>query len=245
MTTERHLLLLGGMMCDQRVWKHQLQELAGGFDSIQVADLTGSDSIQRLAASALAAAPDRFVLAGLSLGGIVAFECFRQAPGRITHLVLLDTNPFAEKPERQALRDPEIRRAVSGELREMMVDGFKPAYLGSRCRDDQAMLGEILDMAMDLGPGVFARQSVALRDRPDSSATLDRIQCPTAVVCGAEDVLCPLAYHQFMAAHIPSASLTALEGCGHLAPLESPGEVNRIILELSEKPSESTHETKH
>ena len=245
MTGERHLLLLGGMMCDQRVWKHQLQGLAGGFDSIQVADLTGADTIHQMAASALAAAPDRFMLAGLSLGGIVAFECVRQAARRISHLVLLDTNPFAEKPERQALRDPEIRRAVSGELREMMVDGFKPAYLGSRCRNNQALLAEILDMAMDLGPGVFARQSVALRDRPDSTTTLETIQCPTAVVCGAEDVLCPPAYHQFMAEHIPAASLAALEGCGHLTPLESPGEVNRIFLELSKKPSELTHETKH
>lgn len=226
------LVLLPGMMCDARVWRAQCDALAGDCDPIVVADLTQSDSIEGLARDALQQAPPCFALAGLSLGGIVAFECWRRAPERITHLALIDTNPFAEKSERQALRGGEVERARQGELRAMMVDGFKPAYLGSRARSDEALQRTILDMAMDLGAAVFERQSLALRDRPDSADTLPTIDSPTAVVCGEEDVLCPVRYHEHMAGRIPDAELAVLEGCGHLAPMEAPARVNDLLRRL-------------
>ncbi len=62
------------------------------------------------------------------MGGIVAFEMWRQAAQRITHLALLDTNARAEIPERQALRQMQIDRAHRGELRELMMEELKPKY---------------------------------------------------------------------------------------------------------------------
>jgi pimeloyl-ACP methyl ester carboxylesterase len=59
-------------------------------------DTGGADTFEALAKSVLAAAPDSFALAGLSMGGILAMEVIRQAPDRVSHLALMDTNPFAE-----------------------------------------------------------------------------------------------------------------------------------------------------
>jgi pimeloyl-ACP methyl ester carboxylesterase len=215
------LLLLPGLMCDARLFAPQVEALAG-LAPVAVGDLTGAPTVQGLAASVLAAAPDRFALAGLSMGGIVAMEVVRQAPGRVARLALLDTNHRAETPERQALRGPQIARALAGELRAVLVEEMKPLYLAPENRDRGAVLDTILDMALALGPEVFARQSAALRDRPDQAATLRRVGVPTLVLCGRHDALCPPERHAEMASLVPGARLTVVEGAGHLPTLERP-----------------------
>ncbi|MEK6215635.1 MAG: alpha/beta hydrolase [Boseongicola sp.] len=77
----------------------------------------------------LAEAPDRFALAGLSMGGIVAMEVLRQAPGRVTSLALLDTNPLAETDAVKVCRAPQIAKARAGQLDSVMRDEMKPNYL--------------------------------------------------------------------------------------------------------------------
>lgn len=219
------LVLIPGMMCDHRVWENQIRALRARCDTITVADLSGAASIETLAERVLASAPPRFALAGLSMGGIVAFEMWRRAADRITHLALLDTNPAAETTGRQARRLTEIEAALAGNLREVMVESMKPLYLARCHRDNRGLLDVILAMALDLGPDVFRDQSLALRDRPDSSATLPTINCPTLVLCGREDSLCPVEYHSDMAEQIPDADLVVLSRCGHLSPLEQPDAV--------------------
>lgn len=219
-------------MCDERVWAGQCSDLRDRTTEIMIGDLTRSSSIEGMARDILADAPERFALAGLSMGGIVAFEMWRQAPTRITHLALFDTNAAREKPERRSRRPGEIKKAFDGELREMMIEEFKPNYLGARSRADAVLLKTILDMALDLGAAVFERQSLALRDRPDSRPTLGTITCPSIVVCGREDVLCPPHYHEIIADGIPQATLTILDDCGHMTPLERPHATSQLLDEL-------------
>ena len=226
------MLLVGGMMCDQRLWQHQLPVLREHCDTVMIADLTRSSSIERMALDAIDIAPAEFALAGLSMGGIVAFELWRRVPERITHLALLDTNPAAESEERRQRRTLEIQVAKSGQLSELMIRDFKPNYLSESSRRDTRLLAEVLDMAVSLGVDVFERQSIALRDRPDSRDTLATITCPTAVICGRQDTLCPPETHQFMAASIRDAELTIIDDCGHLSPLERPQEVTAALLGL-------------
>ena len=57
-----------------------------------------------IAKSILAAAPERFALAGLSMGGYISYEIMRQAPERVTKLALLDTGSRADPPERKEQR---------------------------------------------------------------------------------------------------------------------------------------------
>ena len=183
-----HLVLLPGMMCDERMWAAQLEKL----DIPTSVPLTVEFSnFSDAAADILKKAPDEFALAGLSMGGILAFEILRQAPSRVTHLALIDTNPFADSEDRRSLRLEQIERVLDGELRELAVDSLKPMYLAESNRGDDKLLNVILDMALDLGPEVFRLQSLALRNRVDSVDILRFISCPTVVICGAEDTLCP------------------------------------------------------
>ncbi len=226
---EKNLLLLPGMMCDERLWKRQIEALNV---NCLVADLMSHDNIPDMAAAILDSAPDMFAAAGLSMGGIVAFELWRQAPQRITHLALLDTNPYADTPDKRTMRMDQVRQVLSGQLKKLATDSLKPAYLASANRDNQELLDEILAMALDAGEEVFERQSLALKDRADSVTTLDTIDCPTAVICGAEDHICPPAYHELMARRIPGARLVVIENCGHLATMEQPDIVNRELQRL-------------
>lgn len=196
---------------------------------VEVGDISSASSVAAIAGAVLAAAPRSFALAGLSMGGIVALEMWRQAPGRIERLALLDTNFRAEPPERQRGREIQIRRARMGQLETLLREELKPNYLAACHRDNKALLDEVLAMGMELGSEVFVAQSRALRDRPDSTATLADIDCPTLVLCGDEDLLCPPDLHRQLARGIPEARLRIIENCGHLSTLEQPTVVTNAM----------------
>jgi pimeloyl-ACP methyl ester carboxylesterase len=208
------LVLIPGMMCDARMWGGLLPHAWHYLPK-------GADTVQALAADLLQHAPPTFALAGLSMGGIIAMEVLRQAPDRVTRLALLDTNPCAETPAVQALRAPQIARALAGDLAGVLRCDMKPNYL---CPGPNraALLDLCMDMALTLGPEVFAAQSRALRDRPDQTATLAAYRGPALVLMGAADQLCPRARHDLMHALMPQSRLAIIEGAGHLPTLEQP-----------------------
>ncbi len=223
------VLYLPGMMCDARLWQPQTSVLP--YPAFH-ADTGKADNIETMATQALSVAPSKFALVGLSMGGILAFEIWRQAPERVSHMALLDTNPHADAPERRPIRMQQIEAVLAGGLREIAVEELKPLYLAEINRDNEALLQLLLDMALDLGPSVFEQQSVALRDRVDSVPMLGGIDCPTLVLCGAEDHLCPVEYHELMAERIPGATLEVVDNCGHIASLEQPDAVNSALRQL-------------
>lgn len=214
------VVLLPGMMCDARLFAPQIASLSQSR-AVMVAPLVAHDTTAALAAEVLAHAPPVFALAGLSMGGIVAMEIMARAPDRVARLALLDTNPRAELPEVQARRQPQVDRALAGELAAIMRDEMKPNYL-SDGPQKAAILDLCMEMALDLGPEVFARQSIALRDRPDRQDTLRGVRVPTLVLCGQDDRLCPLERHELMHRLVPGSTLTVLPGAGHLPTLEQP-----------------------
>ncbi|MCZ8130850.1 MAG: alpha/beta hydrolase [Steroidobacteraceae bacterium] len=221
------VLLLPGMMLDRRMYGGQLTALAGA--PAIVGDLTRGESIETLATQVLAEAPPRFALVGMSMGGIVALEIWRRARERVTHLALLDTTPHPDKPQRRELRMEQIAKVETGKLRDVLVESMKPLYLARRNRTSRRLLQSIVDQAVGLGPDVFRRQSLALRDRPDSVATLATIDCPALVLCGREDALCPVEWHVAMADAMPRADLVVLAECGHLSTMEEPAAVTAAL----------------
>jgi pimeloyl-ACP methyl ester carboxylesterase len=216
------------MMCDARMFGAQIA--AFSYErSVMTAPIAEHDTVTALARDVLQAAPPQFALVGLSMGGIVAMEVFRQAPERITHLALLDTNPKAETPAIAAKRQPQIAKVQQGALRSVMRDEMKPNYL-----TDGPNMGQILDLCMamaeTLGPDVFVRQSHALQSRPDQQDTLRGVQVPTLILCGEDDTLCPLHRHELMHDLIPHSTLTVIANAGHLPTLEQPDATNEALV---------------
>lgn len=214
------LVLLAGMMCDGRLFADMPPHI--------YLPITAHDTVAAIAADVLSKAPETFALGGLSMGGIVAMEIVKQAPNRITRLALMDTNCEAETDAIKAFRQPQIDKALAGNLQSVMRDEMKPKYLadGPRRAD---VLDLCMDMAMGLGPDVFAAQSRALRDRVDYKDTLKNWRKPTLILCGSEDRLCPLHRHELMADLMPQAALTVIDNAGHLPPLERPNATHQAL----------------
>ncbi|MGC6454160.1 MAG: alpha/beta fold hydrolase [Candidatus Puniceispirillaceae bacterium] len=228
----RDLILLPGMMCDARLFAPQIAALQDRV-RVMVPLPVCAPEMSRLAANVLADAPDRFALGGVSMGGILAMEIMRQAPQRVTHLALIDTNPFAERDEMKARRGPQMEAVRHGRLATVMRDEMKPNYFTHR--DDSAALRDLaMAMATDLGADAFIAQSLALRDRPDYEETLRAVTCPTLILCGRHDHLCPVERHEAMKAMIPHARLCIIEDAGHLPTIETPDIVTIALQELLE-----------
>lgn len=214
------LVLLPGMMCDDRVFTPQIRAF-GSERAIMVAPITQGERIEQIAASLLDQLPERFALAGHSMGAIVAMEVLKRIPGRITRLCLMSTDPLPETPAVAARREPLIVGVQAGRLAEVMRDMMPPGFLAPG-PDRLDIQNRLADMASDLGAGVFIAQSRALQRRPDQQGTLHRCKMPVRILCGDTDPLTPVRRHEFMASLVPDAQLSIIPGAGHIPTLEQP-----------------------
>lgn len=227
MAAKTKLVLVPGLLCTRALWAPQLAGLADIAD-MTVPDHTRHDTMAGIAKSILVDAPERFALAGLSMGGYIAYEIVRQAPERVTRLALLDTGSGADTPERKELRlkrNELARREGAGAVQDELM----PVLIHKDRLADKAFTGLIRQMAEDIGVDGLIRQHAAIMGRADSRPLLAHIRCPTVVIVGREDALTPLAMAQEIAAGIPGARLEIIPHCGHLSTLEQPEAVNRIL----------------
>ncbi|UCV08998.1 alpha/beta fold hydrolase [Dechloromonas denitrificans] len=223
------ILLLPGLLNDASLFAEQMIALSA-LGSVQVGDLTRSDSIAELAADVLAGAPDgRLVLVGLSMGGYVAFEIMRTAPQRVAALVLMDTTARPDTPEASALREELIKLAETD--LEAVTERLLARLSHPDLMNQPAVRGVIQSMASGLGKEVFIRQQRAIMSRPDSRPMLAGIACPTLVICGREDQITPPEMAEEIAAGIKQAELKIVEHCGHLATLDQPEQVSNLLLD--------------
>lgn len=220
-------VLVPGLLCSPRLYAEQLPALWRS-GPVTVASHRHDDSMAAIAGRILAAAPPRFALAGLSMGGYLAFEIMRQAPHRVERLALLNTSAHPDTAEASAGRREQIAMAEDGKLTEV-VDLLAQRWLRAAVRGDQALLGVIRQMADETGPEAFARQQAAIMSRPDSRPGLTAIGCPTLVVAGTEDEVTVPGHGEEIASLIPRARLVMIPDCGHLSTLERPEAVTRAL----------------
>lgn len=223
----RTLVLLPGLLNDHRLWAHQVAGLEPLARCV-VADLTLDDTLAGMAARVLAAAPERFALAGLSMGGYVALEILRRAPERVEALALLDTTARPDAPDQTQRRKDAVALAKAGGFDKIM-----PTMLPVLVYPDHLALervgGLAKAMARAVGPDAFARQQNAIMHRPDSRPGLPRVACPTLVLVGADDAATPPERAEEMAELIPGARLEVIDRCGHLSTLEQPEAVTAAM----------------
>jgi pimeloyl-ACP methyl ester carboxylesterase len=222
-------VLVPGLNCSARLYSDQIPPL-WQFGPVMVADHRRDDSMAAIARRVLAAAPPRFALGGLSMGGSIAFEILRQAPDRVAKLALLDTGAGAELPERTAQRRPLIQLAEQGRFGEITEDQF-PLLVYRKRHGDAALKAIVRAMNEETGPEAYCRQQQAIIDRPDSRPGLAAIACPTLVLVGDDDQLTPPVLAREMAAGIPGARLVVVPECGHLSTLERPQAVTAALVD--------------
>jgi len=223
------LVLVPGLTCTARLYAPQVAAL-WPFGQVAVADHRRDDDMMAIAARILADAPPRFALAGLSMGGYIAFAMMRQAPERIAKLALLDTSARPDTTEQSAGRNTQIVMAQGGRYGEI-PDLSIPRYLNAKHQRDERLTTIVRQMIAETGPEAFVRQLNAIMSRPDSRPALASIKCPTLVLVGADDAATPPELNKEIAAGIPGAKLTIIPDSGHLTTLEQPDAVNAALSE--------------
>jgi pimeloyl-ACP methyl ester carboxylesterase len=221
------LVLLPGLLNTRRLYERQIADLADLAEPI-VPELWHHDSIGAMAEATLKMAPERFALAGFSMGGYVAFEILRRAPERVTHLALMDTQATPDTPEATTRRKGFIEQTKLGRFHGVQPS-LLPQIVHREHLGDQAVIQPIVEMAAEVGADGFCRSQVAMIARADSRPLLIEITQPTLVLVGRQDMATPLVRAQEMAADISHSQLVVLDKCGHMSPLEKPAEVSAAL----------------
>lgn len=223
------MVLVPGLLCTARLYAEQVPVL-WRFGPVMIADHRRDDTAAAIAARILAAAPPRFALAGLSMGGYLALEVMRQAPDRVARLALLDTNARGDTPEISERRRRQIELAQNGRLGEI-VDQQLPLFVHRDRRGDTSLIEIVRVMAEETGVEAFVRQQRALIGRADLRSHLAAIRCPTLVLVGDGDELTPPTLAKEIAGSITGARLVVVPASGHLSTLEPPVAVNTALVE--------------
>lgn len=223
-----NILWLPGLLCDAAVWAPL--QMPG-----TVADYGDARTIAQMAERALAQAPaGPLAVAGHSMGGRVAFEILRLAPGRVARVALLDTgaHPLAEGEAGEKERAGRLRllaiarrdgmRAMAADWTQGMVH---PSRLGG------PVFEAVLDMFERKTPDLFEAQIHALLQRPDARPQLPHVACPALLLAGEQDGWSPPAQHRAMAGAMPNARLVVVPDAGHMSPMEQPAAVRAALLE--------------
>lgn len=227
------LLLVPGLMCDHTVWDPVIPALSASR-TCSVVDHRNTNTLGQMAAQLLDDAPDRFLLAGHSMGGRVAMEVVRIAPHRVAGLALLDTGYLAKADGEEG--DEEVRKrmallhiAQTQGVRAMAQEWVKGMVHPNRL-SDSVLLEAILKMFERKSAEIFANQLHALIERPDATPVLQSIQVPSLILCGLQDSWATPAQHQAMQYQVPHAVISMIDGAGHMAPMERPQAVSESML---------------
>lgn len=218
------LVLLPGSLSDAQVWSHQVDAL-GDIAEIQVPHILGLDSLESMAEAVVAHAPQRFALAGFSMGGRVALEIYRRIPERITKLALISSSihPIAEGEAEK--RKPLLDLAIADGM-EALAKAWFPRIVHPSRIEDAAFMAPLREMALRQTPDDYVREVRALLNRPDSDDVARAVSCPTLVIAGDSDPLSTPVRNAEIQRLIPHARLITYENCAHFPMLEYPERMN-------------------
>lgn len=170
---------------------------------------------------------ERAVVVGLSMGGYLAFELFREDPGLFRGLVLCDTRATSDSAEGRAGREVFAKNALERGL-SFVADEMVPKLLREGASpQEETEVRELIGSVTPLGVAAAQR---AMAARPDSTPTLSKIGCPSLVVVGEGDRFVPVAEAENLARGITGAGFVTVDRAGHLPCIEAPAAFNGALL---------------
>lgn len=190
-------------------------------------------SVDAMAAAILAELPDRFALAGHSMGGYVALAIAAQAPGRLAGLALLSTACTADSDEAKAGRRIAIEQARADF--PALAERLARAMLSRSSRADTALLADTHAMILSCGADRFAEQQAATATRVARCDLLPRLAVPAMILAGAQDAIVAPDRSREMATTIPDATLAIIPDCGHVPQREAPDMTSAMLLRWCER----------
>ncbi|MCI4663772.1 MAG: alpha/beta hydrolase [Neomegalonema sp.] len=221
------LLMIAGHLCDERIFSDLTPRLESAAEILLAAPPDAS-SIEEMAERLLAEAPERFAVAGYSLGGMIAMSMVDQAPERLLGAAFIASDPLAAREKEVLYRDGMLEAAgmySPASYADALVAQFfvhKPSVA--------ALIGpDLREMAIDAAPGRMVSEARALSHRPNQIDALASYSGPVATIVGASDRICPPRLSKTITDACRNGSLTEIADVGHMAPLEASVEVGEAL----------------
>jgi 3-oxoadipate enol-lactonase len=182
-----------------------------------------------------ALAIDNFHVAGLSQGGQIIMEIFRQAPSRIKSMIFADTFASLDTPEvKQGRYDTADRLEKEGMdtySDEVIYKMIKPEHVTSQ----PTVAAHVIKMMKATSPKGAATALRARAERIDYlKDILPGINVPTLVIVGRQDEYTPVAKAEELRQNLQNCKLIIIEDAGHMPNLEHPDKFNEIVLNFLE-----------
>ncbi len=229
MPTTPRLILVPGLACDAHLWAEQALALEeAGWRCASTDVHTREPSLEGMAATLLAEHPGRLVLAGASMGAMIALHAALQACDRVSALVLVGSSARADDAELLRLRADAIAHFEQGDV-EPFLRANAPLVLHPRHAADPALVDQYLAMVLRAGAAQLVAQNRAVMQRPDLRPRLPLLACPVLLITGEADAVTPPEHAREIAAAVPAAQFHLLDGAGHLPTLETPQRVSRLM----------------
>jgi 3-oxoadipate enol-lactonase len=172
---------------------------------------------------------DKADIAGLSMGGYVLFSFWRRHPDRVRSLIFIDTKAEADSDEGKAGRE-KTAETVSSQGMQPIYETLAPKVVGSSPSIE--VQDKLKEMMLGTAPEVAAADSLAMRDRADSTGDLPKITVPVLWMHGEEDALMPIDGARASTAKIPGAKFVSIPKGGHVSPMENPEATNAAIIDF-------------
>ncbi len=237
-------LFVHGFPLDHSLWLDQLKGLAhvrrcvavdmrgfGRSDPVVDPVLTMEMLADDLAGVIEALGADSADIVSLSMGGYVALALYELRPAIVRSLTLIDTRAVADTTEGRAARDAMADRLLDNGRHALATEMIGGLLGRSPSQRAQARLRSMIEGTRY---ETFIAALAGMKERPDRSSLLARIEVPTLVIGGDEDALITPEQTRELADAIPGARTVMVSEAGHLPPIEQPDQVNQSLIELFE-----------
>jgi 3-oxoadipate enol-lactonase len=236
------ILLIPGLGSDATTWSQFVPE----FDSNRIvivenrgsgrsAKPDGPYSTEMMAEDAMALMDHLGIaqmhIIGKSMGGMIAQWIAARWPSRVRSLVLASTVMYHDRYGNELL---DLARMVAQKAGLFAVYRltFMLSYSREYCMNNRSRLEQMEALIAKLDPAELLRgyfeQSLACQ-KHDSRSIAAKIQCPTLVIVGQDDLITPAQESKNLATEIPNAQLHIFSKGGHGFWREFPSEVNSVI----------------
>jgi pimeloyl-ACP methyl ester carboxylesterase len=230
------LILLHGWTLDHRMWAPQVAGLADAHflvvpDRRGCGRATAPSDLAREAEDVIAIADflgfERFALAGLSQGAVVALDVARRHGARLTGLIVSGAPLPALVPREEVIDLDRFRAlAAAGDLERLRAEWSRHPLMETHTPAARTLLREIL--ADYDGRDLYASSQVP--GFPHEAAAL--LAMPVLAMTGAHDTLWRRECARVLASVAPRARHLEIPGAGHLANADNPAAFNAALAQF-------------
>jgi pimeloyl-ACP methyl ester carboxylesterase len=237
------LLLLHAGIADRRMWGEHLEPLAAAGRRVVAVDLPGfgdaaagpgpvahwQDVVETMDGLGI----ERAAVVGSSFGGAVALRVAALHPDRVSSLLLFSAPAVPEpdpSPDLLGVWEAEEEALATGNF-EVAVEAVVSAWVSATAPEEVRQRVAAMQRRNYERHASEQELEYAADPLEEDPALLSAIECPALLAAGEEDMVDFRNAVGELEATLLRARGSLIAGCGHLAPLEAPGEFRRLTLE--------------